>query len=74
MKKRLSNVFIIMLMLCLCSCSNESASTAIVGGADGPTAVFIASQIDWPSVCGLIGVVAAAVLVVILLFRNKKKK
>ena len=42
MKKLTVLVFILACILCLASCSNESSSIGIIGGADGPTAIFVA--------------------------------
>lgn len=45
---------------------------AVIGGADGPTAIFVASSVNW------VWVVAGAVLVIaavlFLVFRNRKRK
>ena len=49
-------------------------SIGIIGGADGPTAMFVASEIIWPSVCGLIGVIIVTILVAVIIYHNKKKK
>ena len=46
-------------------------SVGVIGGADGPTAIYIASSVNWL----LVGVLAIAVLGVVLFFvlRNRKK-
>ena len=66
----LSSVFV----LCLSGCSKESTSIGIIGGADGPTAMFVTSQINWPSVCGLIGAIVVTILIIRIIHHNKKKK
>ena len=73
MKKLVAFFFALVCMLGLLGCSSESASIGIIGGADGPTAIFVTSNINWLHVCGLIGIVVA-VLVVLYIYRNKKKK
>lgn len=47
----------------------------IIGGADGPTAVLVASPAVNPWViAAIVGVCAAAVFTAILIIKNKKKK
>ena len=70
MKKLIAFIFAIYLS----GCSTESASIGIIGGADGPTATFVTSNINWPHVCGFIGILVVAILVVFFIYRNKKKK
>ena len=74
MKKLTSLVWLLALALCLTGCSNEASDIAFIGGADGPTAVFVSSNLTWPVICGLIGVIIVAVLVALIIYRNKKKK
>ena len=73
MKKLMMFVFLFIFPMCLSGCNNEAASIGIIGGADGPTAIFLTSKINWLSVCGLIGVIIVAALVA-LIYLNKKKK
>ena len=74
MKKLTSLVLLLALALCLTGCSNEASDIAFIGGADGPTAVFVSSNLTWLDICGLIGVIIVAVLVALIIYRNKKKK
>ena len=74
MKKLRVFVFSFMVTLCLGGCNHRAASIGIIGGADGPTAVFIASKVNWPSIYRLLGAIIMTVLVVLLIYRNKKKK
>ena len=60
--------------MCLSGCNNEPATIGIIGGADGPTAIFVTSKIDWPIVYGLIGVIIAIALITLIVYLNKKKK
>ena len=73
MKKLMMFVFLFVFPLCLSGCNNEAASIGVIGGADGPTAIFLTSKINGLSVCGLIGVIIVAALVA-LIYLNKKKK
>lgn len=52
----------------------QAASIGIIGGADGPTAIFVTSSINWQRVCILVSAIAAAVLAVALICRKAKKK
>ena len=74
MKKLILFVLLFVSALCLTGCSNEASDIAFIGGADGPTAVFVSSNLTWPVICGLIGVIIVAVLVALIIYRNKKKK
>jgi|GEM_PF-837330 len=62
----------IVFVLCLGGCGKESASVGIIGGADGPTAISVSSDISWLSVCVFIAVVVFLVALIIL--RNKRNK
>ena len=70
MKYVLIVAVLIVLILSLVGCGNEAASIGIIGGADGPTAIFITSGTNWPSI---LGVIVVAIFVVVLIYRNKKK-
>lgn len=74
MKKLTSLVLLLALALCLTGCSNEASDIAFIGGADVPTAVFVSSNLTWPVICGLIGVIIVAVFGALIIYRNKKKK
>lgn len=74
MKKLTAFVLSFVFVMCLGGCSTESASIGIIGGADGPTAIFVTSNINWLYICGSIGIIVVAILVVLFIHRNKKKK
>ena len=74
MKKYIALVLALVCVLSLIGCSSESASVGIIGGADGPTAIFVTSNINWLYVCGFIGIIVVAILVALFIYRNKKKK
>lgn len=74
MKKLMIFVLSFVVAMCLSGCNKESTSIGIIGGADGPTAIFITSKINWLAVFGFVGIIIAAVLVVLIIYRNKKKK
>jgi len=74
MKKLIVFISTFVFALCLVGCSKETTSVGIIGGADGPTAVFVASKINWLYVCGLIGIIVATILVALIICCNRKKK
>lgn len=45
---------------------------AVIGGTDGPTAIFVASSVNWAWVAAGAVLIIAAVL--FLVFRNRKRK
>ena len=74
MKKLVAFVFALVCMLGLFGCSSESASVGIIGGADGPTAILVTSEIiKWMYVRAFI-VIIVAVLVALFIYYKKKKK
>ena len=74
MKKIRPFVISFLFAMCLGGCSKESAPIGIIGGADGPTAIFVTSSIHWLSVCGWIGAIILALLVAVIIYGSKKKK
>ena len=73
MKRLMSLILTFVFAICLGGCNTKSDSIGIIGGADGPTAVFVSSDINWLWIFGFIGVIAVAVLVVLILWRKKKQ-
>lgn len=49
----------------------EAASIGIIGGADGPTAVYIASRLNWPVI---LAVLFSAALLISAAFAICKRK
>ncbi len=47
--------------------------TAIIGGADGPAAIYVTSSFDWAPVIAA-ALIAAGGIVAFLLWRKKKNK
>ena len=74
MKKLMIFVSSLILVLCLGGCSKEASSVGIIGGADGPTATFLTSQIQWMNVCKLISVILVVILIAVIGYLIKKKK
>ncbi len=44
MKKNILIIYVILICTMLCSCLNEAASIGIIGGSDGPTAIFVGKK------------------------------
>ena len=74
MKKRMISVISSVFPLFLGGCSNKAASIGIIGGADGPTAIFVTSKANRLSTYGWIGVIIAPILIALIIYLNKKKK
>ena len=74
MKKLIVFVFSVAFALCLDGCSKEATSIGVIGGADGPTAIFLTSNASWLSACVFIGILVVAVLLALIIYRNNKKK
>ena len=72
MKKLMAFILTFISAMCFCGCNTKSDSIGIIGGADGPTAVFVSSDINWLGIFGIIGVIAVAVFVVLIICRKKK--
>ena len=71
MKKLIAVFFSLVFTLCLGGCGKESTSIGIIGGADGPTVISVASDMSLLSIGGLI---IAAIIVALVIYRIKKKK
>lgn len=50
------------------------ASVGIIGGADGPTKIYVSSGIPMGGIFALVGFGCLAALVVYAVFRHKKKR
>ena len=46
---------------------------AVIGGADGPTAIFVGSRPGWAYLVGLAAVILFAVILAILIRKKRKK-
>lgn len=68
--------FLPLLLLSLAGCTPaEKASIGIIGGADGPTAIFVASTVMKPLDIALsIAIPAAAVVITLVLIRRFRHK
>ena len=74
MKKIMACVLTFAIAICFGGCNTEADSIGIIGGADGPTAVFVSSNIEWLEIFGIIGLIAVAVLIVLIICRKRKNK
>ena len=75
MKKLVAFVFALVCVLGLLGCSSESDSVGIIGGADGPDAILVTSDIiKWMYARAFIVIIVVAVLVALFIYCKKKKK
>ena len=72
MKKLLAFILSFTTALGLVACGQDAASVGIIGGADGPTAIYITSGTGWLNIYSLIGLIALTILVVFMIYRKKK--
>ena len=74
MKKLFSFILSFVFAIGLVGCNNNADSIGIIGGADGPTAVFASSDINWLEIFGVISIIAVAVFVILIICHKKKNK
>lgn len=61
------------MMMLLTGCANkEAASIGVIGGADGPTAIFVTSKINWFAMVSGIAAIIIIIVAIIYFFRRKK--
>ena len=53
---------------------NESSSISIIGGADGPTAIFLISRGGYWMIIAMIAGIAMLITGIVLLLKKKNKK
>ncbi len=73
MKMLMKFILTFVFAACLGGCSTDNRSIGIIGGADGPTAVFVSSDINWVGILLVIGIIAA-VAIALIICRKKKGK
>ena len=72
MKKPMVFLLIAVFLLFLTGCGNQAATIGIIGGADGPTAIFVTSGTNWLNLWSLTGIIVVIILVALFLWRRKK--
>ena len=71
MQKLTTSIFTFVSLFCLSGCSKDASSIGIIGGADGPTAIFVTSNVNCLHIGGVLAVIVLAILVA-LMIRKKK--
>lgn len=68
------SLFLLTLTALFVGCAkNDAASVGIIGGADGPTAVFVTTYLNWFDIaCIIVGVIA--IIAAIIYFVKKRKQ
>lgn len=69
--KKLYRYAVLPLLLTGCA-AERSGSVGIIGGADGPTAIYITALPNWPQLILLAAAVAAVVVLLVRYFKGKK--
>ncbi|WP_044973471.1 hypothetical protein [Ruminococcus sp. HUN007] len=54
--------------------ATSGSGISIIGGADGPTAIFLAGKIGVPLLCAIIAGIVLTVIGVFVLLKKKKSK
>ena len=54
----------------LTGCANQEI--ALIGGADGPTVIFVTEKINWLGIIGVMIGIVFAIIAVVYFFRKKK--
>ena len=72
MKRRLNLTLSFLFACFLGGCGKEAASVGIIGGADGPNAVFVSTTINWQAVAVLTVVIFLSILAAVIMRRRKK--
>ena len=52
----------------------QSSSIGIIGGADGPTAIFVTGGISWLAVAAGVVIAAAVIAGAVIFIKNRKNK
>jgi len=50
-----------------------NSSVSVIGGADGPTAIFVAGEIGNPVIPWIVGTGIVLIMIVIVMFLKKRK-
>ena len=74
MKKLLALILLFVLLLGLVSCGSRAHSIGIIGGADGPTAIFVTYGTNWQNIGILIGIIVLVIVSIPVIRHSKKKK
>ncbi len=67
-------VFSVLFLIQLIYAVSPASSVAIIGGADGSTAIFVASTVSWLEMLVLFAVGMAVLIAAIFIFRRIKKQ
>lgn len=66
-------LIVLTIVTMLAGCGNQDeASVGIIGGADGPTAIFVAGKPSWLGI--ILGIVIGLLVVAMIIHHIKKKK
>jgi Na+-transporting methylmalonyl-CoA/oxaloacetate decarboxylase, beta subunit len=72
-KMKKISLFLLIIPTLLAGCAKQDpASIGVIGGADGPTAIYIASKLNWFTIALGIIVVILAISLIAYFFKKKK--
>ena len=72
MKRLMAFILTFVFAICFGGCNTQADSIGIIGGADGPTAVFVSSDIKLSVIFGIVGIIAVAAFAVLIICRKRK--
>lgn len=70
--KKWSIMFISLLFLLFSGCSKKPASIGIIGGSDGPTAIFITGSKTWFFISSIIALTFIIVLIIFIISKRRR--
>lgn len=74
MKTLIALALLFIFALGMAGCGSKAYSIGIIGGADGPTAIFVTSSTNWQDICALIAIILLTLVIILVIRHNKKKK
>lgn len=73
MKKAILS-FGVLCAACLTGCFRDAAAIGVIGGADGPTSIFVGSYIHWQTIVGIVALSIIIIIIIGAVFYILKKK
>ncbi len=49
-------------------------STGVIGGADGPTAIYVASSVNWELLAGIVIIIAVSIISFLVWKKKQQQK
>ncbi|MFI3213774.1 MAG: sodium ion-translocating decarboxylase subunit beta [Eubacteriales bacterium] len=72
MKKLIISLMSVVSLLTGCG-RNQAVSIGIIGGADGPTSVFVAGKVYWGAIAAVASVSVLIIVLLVIYFIKRRK-